>query len=144
MSQRQQRLTTELTLAVTDGPVANHCTDHDQTNTHVCRFIWEWTSAQQINLSSPKGYLEGDRGSHIHRCGKDANHLADQDQIWHTYAYSSGNGHELKKYNPLIPEWHGGVRGSSIHKSGKATKPLERSGPNLAHIIQIHQGIDIG
>ena len=40
-------------------------------------------------------------------------------QIWHTYAYSSGNGHEVK-ISPLIPE---GVRGSSIHKSGKASKP---------------------
>ena len=29
-SQRQQRLETELTLAVTDGPVANHWTDRDQ------------------------------------------------------------------------------------------------------------------
>ena len=31
-SQRQQRLKTELTLAVTDGPVANHWTDRD----HIC------------------------------------------------------------------------------------------------------------
>ena len=29
-NQRQQRLNTELTLAVTDGPVANHWTDRDQ------------------------------------------------------------------------------------------------------------------
>ena len=33
----------------------------------------------------------------------------DRDQIWHTYAYSSGNGHELKK--TLIPEGHGGLGG---------------------------------
>ena len=56
----------------------------------------------------------------------------DRDQIWHTYA--SGNVHELK-IKPLIPEGHG-VRGSSIHKFGKALKPLDRSGPNLAHVYR--------
>ena len=35
--------------------------------THVCRFIWDWTSGKTIKLSSPKGYLEGVRGSHIHK-----------------------------------------------------------------------------
>ena len=41
--------------------------------THVCTFIWEWKSVKQINLLSPKGYLEGDSvWSHIHKCGKDA------------------------------------------------------------------------
>ena len=30
-SQRQQRVKTELTLAVSDGPVANHWTDRDQS-----------------------------------------------------------------------------------------------------------------
>ena len=43
--------------------------------THVCRFIWEWTSAKKINLSSPKGYLEGVRRSHIQKSWKDAKHL---------------------------------------------------------------------
>ena len=42
-------------------------------------------SSKLFNLSIPKGYLEGVRGSHIQQCGKDA-------------------------------------------------KPLERSGPNLAHV----------
>ena len=51
------------------------------------------------------------------------------------YAYSSGNGHELKKNNPWIPEGHG-FRGSSIHKFGKASKPLDRSGPNLTHVCR--------
>ena len=42
-----------------------------------------------------------------------------------------------KQINPLIPEEHGGgVRGSSIHRSGKASKPLDRSGPNLAHVYR--------
>ena len=39
--------------------------------------------------------------------GKKANSWTDREQLWHTYAYSSGNGHELK-INPLIPEGHGG------------------------------------
>ena len=32
----------------------------------------------------------------------------DREQIWHTYAFSSWKGHELKKINPSIPEEHGG------------------------------------
>ena len=68
--------------------------------------------------------------------GNMPNISTDRDQIWHTYAYSFGNGHELNKNNPLIPEGHGVVRGSSIHKSGKASKPLELSGPNLAHVYR--------
>ena len=57
--------------------------------------------------SRPNGYLKGVRGSQIKKSGKDSNSWIDRDQIWHTYAYSSGNGHELK-INPLIPEGHGG------------------------------------
>ena len=39
--------------------------------------------------------------------------------------------------NPLIHEGHGGVWGSSIpKKSGIASKPLDRSGPNLAHLYR--------
>ena len=34
------------------------------------------------------------------------NSWTDREQIWDTYAYSSGKGYELKS-NPLIPEGHG-------------------------------------
>ena len=63
------------------------------------------------------------------------NSWTDREQIWLTYAYSSGKGHELK-INPSIPEGHGGGKGSPIHKSEKASKPLDRSGPNLAHVYR--------
>ena len=43
----------------------------------------------------------------------------------------------LKKYLHTRGAWGvRGVRGSSIHKSGKASKPLERSRPNLAHVYR--------
>ena len=107
--------------------------------THASRFIWEWTSAKKINLSRPMVIWRG-LGDHTFKnVGKMSNSCTDRDQIWHTYAYSSGNGHE-QKIKPLIPEvhgWGGGFRGSSIHKSGKTSKPLDRSVPNLAYIYRI-------
>ena len=106
--------------------------------THVCRFICEWTSAKKIKLSSPNGYLEGVRGSHIHTCGKYAKHLdRSGPHLAHVDSMHIDLGMDMsykKKNTPLIPEGHGGVRGSSFHKYGNASKPLERSGPNLAHI----------
>ena len=36
----------------------------------------------------------------------------------------------------FIPGGHGGVRESSFNKYGKASKALERSGPNLAHVYK--------
>ena len=66
--------------------------------------------------------------------GNMPNRWTARDHIWYTYSYSSGNGRELK-INPLIPEGHVG-RGSPIHKSGKASKPLDRSRPNLAHVYR--------
>ena len=76
-------------------------------------------------------------GGHTYKnVGKMPNSWTDRHQSWHKYAYSSGNGHELNKNNPLIPEGHGGWYGASINKSGKASKPLERSGPNLAHVYR--------
>ena len=43
-----------------------------------------------------------------------------------------------------MPEAHGGVRGSSIHTSGKASKPLERSGPHLAHVYRFTRELTQG
>ena len=73
---------------------------------HVCIFIWEWTSAKNINLSSPKRYLEGVRRSQIQKCGKDAKQLYRSGPNL-AHVYSSGNGHELK-INPSIPDGHEG------------------------------------
>ena len=50
--------------------------------------------------------------------GKIPNSWTDRDQIWHTYAYSSGNGHELN-INRLIPEGHGGLGGHQLINLGK-------------------------
>ena len=50
----------------------------------------------------------------------------DRDHIWHAFAYSSENGHGLNKLAPRFPTGMG-VRGSSIHRSGKASNPLDRS-----------------
>ena len=112
---------------------------------HVCRFIWEWTSAKQINPSSPKGYLEGVRGSHIQKCGKYAKHLDRSGPnlahvcifIWEwTYAK-----------NTLIPEGHGEVRGvinSQISERFQTASTIGTSFGARRWPIQIHQGIDIG
>ena len=81
---------------------------------HVCRFIWEWTSAKQINLSSPEGYLDGVRGHTYRNVGNMPNRWADRVQIWHTYAYSSGNGHELNKYLHTRGAW--GLAGLGGHQ----------------------------
>ena len=53
--------------------------------------------------------------------GKMPNSCIDRDQIWHTYAYSSGNGHELKQMNPSITDGHGGGvnRGHQFINLGK-------------------------
>ena len=104
---------------------------------HVYRLIWAWTSAKKNTSRAPRGIWRGLGGHTYTNVGKMPDSWTDRDQIWHTYAYSTGNGHELTKNNPLIPEEHGGVMGSSIHKSGKASKPLERSGPNLAHVYRL-------
>ena len=61
-----------------------------------------------MNASNPKGHLEEVRVHKFQNVGKMPNIWTDRKQIWDTYAYSSGNGHELNKINPLIPEWHGG------------------------------------
>ena len=42
----------------------------------------------------------------------------DRSHVWHTYAYLSGNGHELK-IKPLIPEGHGGLGGHQLINLGK-------------------------
>ena len=66
--------------------------------------------------------------------GKMPNSCTDRDQIWHTYAYSSGNGHELK-INPSIPNGHlEGIMGSQIPKCGKESKQLDQSGTHLGHV----------
>ena len=80
------------------------------------------------------GIWRGTGGHKFKNVGKMPNSCTDRDQICHTYAYSSGNGHELKS-NPSIPDRHG-VRGSSIHRYGKASKPQDRSGPTLAHVYR--------
>ena len=49
-----------------------------------------------INPSSPKGHLEEGRRSQIRNVGKKPNSWPNREQIWDTYAKSSGNGHELK------------------------------------------------
>ena len=66
------------------------------------------------------GIWRGLGGHTFNNLGTMPNSCTDLEQIWHTYAYSSENGHE-PKLNPLIP---GGLgdRGSSIHTSGKASK----------------------
>ena len=47
-------------------------------------------------------------GGHTYKnVGKMPNSWTDRHQSWHTYAYSSGNGHELK-INSSIPDGHGG------------------------------------
>ena len=47
-------------------------------------------------------------GDHTYKnVGKMPDIWTDRDQIWHTYAYSSGNGHELNNYYPLLTEGHG-------------------------------------
>ena len=38
----------------------------------------------------------------------------------------------------------GGYKGSEIEKCGKAAKRLDRSAPNLAYIMRIHLGMNIG
>ena len=57
--------------------------------------------------------------------GEMPNGWTDRDQIWHPYAYSSGNGHALTN-NRLIPEGHGGLGGihSSIWETFQTTGPI--------------------
>ena len=105
---------------------------------HVFRFIWEWTSAKKkLTSRALRGIWRGLEGSHIQHIhvGKVPNSWVDRDQIWHTYAYLSGNGHELK-INPLIPEGHGGLGGHQLINLGKLSRQLDRSGPNLAHVYR--------
>ena len=61
-SQRQQRLKTELTIADTDCPVANHWTDRDQIWNTYADSSGNGHRLNKINLSSAKGYLKGVRG----------------------------------------------------------------------------------
>ena len=44
------------------GKMPNSWTDSGPNLAHVCIFIWEWTSAKKINLSSLSGYLGGGGG----------------------------------------------------------------------------------
>ena len=74
-SRRQLRLKTELTLAVTDGPVANHWTDRGKIWHTYADSSGNGNRLKKINISSPTGYLEGVRGSHIQTCRKDTKYL---------------------------------------------------------------------
>ena len=62
-------------------------------------------SLKKSKPSSPKEHLEGVRGHKFKNVRKKPNSWTDREQRWHTYAYSSGTGHELN-INPLIPEGH--------------------------------------
>ena len=111
--------------------------------THICRFIWEWKSAKQINLSSPKGYEEGVRGSHIKNVWERCQTAGPIGTKYGTRMHINLEMDMSSKLTPRYP-WGMGVRASSIHKSGKASKPLDRSGHKFGTRIQIHQGMDIG
>ena len=69
----------------------------------------------------------------------------DRHYIWHTYAYSSGNGHELKKNNPLIPEGHGGLGGHQFINMGKLPKfqTTGTIGTTFGTRVHIHLGMDM-
>ena len=83
--------------------------------THACRFIWESTSAKKLSSRDPMVIWRGLGGHTFKNVRKMTNSsCTDREQIWHTYAYSSGNGHELN-INPLIPEGHGGCGHQFIH-----------------------------
>ena len=87
--------------------------------THVCRLIWEWTSAKQINLPGPKGYLEGVTGSHIQQCGKDAKHLH---RSWPNLAHICIFIWEwtwAKKITPWYPRGMAGLGGYQFINQGK-------------------------
>ena len=76
----------------------------------VYRFTSELTSAKTLTSRAPRAIWRG-LGSHTLKIvGNMPNSWTDRDQIWHTYAYFSGNGHELN-INQLITEGYGGLLG---------------------------------
>ena len=75
--------------------------------------VWEWTFELKINPLIPEGHVE--LGGHLlTNLGKLPNHWTGQDQIWHTYTDSPGNGHRLQKLTLRAPM--GIWRGSRGHQ----------------------------
>ena len=113
------------------GKLLNHWNDRDQIWSTYTYSPGKLHRLTKLTPRASRGICRGSGGHKYKNVGKMPNSCTDWDHIWHTYAYSSGNGHEL---NINHGAW--GVRGSSIHKSGKASKPLDRSGSNLAHVYR--------
>ena len=77
----------------------------------------------QLNPKTQGGISGGGLGGHTSKSlGRLSNDWTDLHQIWYTSADSSGNGHRL---NTIRPSTLGGVRGSSIPKSGEDVKQLD-------------------
>ena len=98
-----------------------------QNLTHVCRFIWEWTSAKQINLSTPRGIWRGLGGHTYANVGNMPRTAGPIGPSFARVCLFIWEWTRAKINQTLDTRWAWGVRGSSIHQSGKASKPLERS-----------------
>ena len=104
--------------------------------TYVCRFICEWTSAKKRFTSrAPGGIWSGLEGSHIQQMWERCQTSGPIGTKFGTRMHINLGMEMSSKLTPGYPrEW--GVRESSIYKSGKASKRLGRSGPNLAHVYR--------
>ena len=115
-SQRQQRLKTELALAVTDSPVASPLYRTGPNLTHYADSSGNRHRLKKLTSRAPRGICRVFGGHTYTNVGKMPNSWTDRDHIWYTYAYSSGN---KKNNNPLIPDGHGGLWGHQFINLGK-------------------------
>ena len=77
-------------------------------------------------------------GHKFKNVGMMPNSWTDWEQIWHTYAYSSGNGHELT-INPLIPEGLGVYTFKHVGRWQTAAPIWNKFGTRM----HIHLGMDM-
>ena len=112
---------------------------------HMCRFIWEWIYANQLNLKTQGGISGGGGGLGGHKSkslGRLSNDWTDWHQTGHTSADSSGNGHRLNTIRPSTLGGGGGVRGHKFKSQGKMSNGWS-DGIKFGTHVQIHLGIDI-
>ena len=100
----------------------------------MCRFIWEWIYAKQIEPQDTRGIGGGLGGTNpkvweaVKRLDRLAPNLVD------VCGFELENGHRLNTICPSI--FGGGDRGSQIQKSGEDVKRLIRFAPNLVHMCR--------
>ena len=101
------------------GKLLNHWTDRDQIRHTYADSSGNRHWLNKLTYLAPRGIWRGLKGPHIQKdVRKMPKSWTDRSHVWHTYAYLSGNGHELK-IKPLIPEGHGGLWGHQLINLGK-------------------------